>query len=371
MTDTLLTHRHAASPIDIDALLEPIPGDDPAGEDLRHGPEIDALNEARRMDDELDQGIWQTEVKKADWKEVVQQASLLLRTRTKSLQVAAWLVQGLGHLHGLAGLAPGFRLLRGLVEKFWDGGLHPRPEDDDQEARFAPLLWLDDHLARDLMATAVTQPEPNAEDVYRFQDWQNAQRLQKLATSDRRAFQAAVAEGDTTLETIAGARDRTPPGFYGERYGHLRETIVAVRALATELDTVAGRSAPAFTQLVRVLESLIQFHREALAKRGIDPDGAADARAAPDEEEASSDAPSAPIAVPFKAGGPRTREEAYAMLYQIADFLAREEPHSPTPYLVRRAASWGQLALPDLYAELLGDRGEVGRIFSMLRLEER
>ena len=59
------------------------------------------------------------------------------------------------------------------------------------------------------------------------------------------------------------------------------------------------------------------------------------------------------------------------MLHQIADFLAREEPHSPTSYLVRRAAAWGNLSLPELYAELLGDRGEVGRIFGLLRLEER
>ena len=72
-----------------------------------------------------------------------------------------------------------------------------------------------------------------------------------------------------------------------------------------------------------------------------------------------------------RPGAPRTRQEAYAMLHQIADFLAREEPHSPTSYLVRRAAAWGNLSLPELYAELLGDRGEVGRIFGLLRLEER
>ena len=370
MTDTLLTHRPASALIDIDALLEPVPGDDPAGEDLRHGPEYDALNEARRMDDELDQGIWQTAVKKADWKGVVQQSSILLRTRSKDLQVAVWMVQGLGHLHGLAGLAPGLLLLHGLVENFWVG-LYPRIEDDDLDPRLAPLLWLDDRLARDLMATPVTMPEQADRGIFDFQAWQNAQRLQKLATSDRRAFQAAVSDGETTMEQVVNARERTPPDFYRSQYGHLRDTVMAVRALVAELDAVAGRSAPAFTRLGRVLESLIQFHREALATRGIDPDGAANADVPQDEEDTPVDAPDTSNAVFLRPGGPKTRQEAYAMLHQIADFLAREEPHSPTSYMVRRAASWGQLSLPELYAELLGDRGEVGRVFSMLRLEER
>lgn len=360
--------------IDIGTLLQPIPGDDPAGDDLRHGPEFDALNEARRMDDDLDQGIWQTTVKKADWKGVVHQASDLLKTRTKDLQVAAWLVQALGHLHGPAGLAPGLLLVHGLVENFWDG-LYPRLDDGDPEPRLAPLVWLDSQLSRDLMATTVTQPGASAEDSYRFQDWQNAQRLRKLATRDQRAFQEAVDDGEVTVEQILSAQDRTPPDFYQRQHGHLRDTVTAVRTLAAELDAMAGRAAPGFTQLLKTLDSLILFHREALAKRGIDPNGASAASVAADDgvEEATMGgaAEIIPASAFARPGGPRTRQEAYAMLHQIADFLAREEPHSPTSYLVRRAAAWGNLSLPELYAELLGDRGEVGRIFGLLRLEER
>ena len=38
-----------------------------------------------------------------------------------------------------------------------------------------------------------------------------------------------------------------------------------------------------------------------------------------------------------------TREQAYATLEAVADFLARTEPHSPTPYLIRRPVNWGRL----------------------------
>ena len=59
-------------PIDVDALLSPIPGDNPAGEDLRYSPVYDEISEARREDDTLDRGQWQRDLKKADWDRVAE-----------------------------------------------------------------------------------------------------------------------------------------------------------------------------------------------------------------------------------------------------------------------------------------------------------
>jgi len=38
-----------------------------------------------------------------------------------------------------------------------------------------------------------------------------------------------------------------------------------------------------------------------------------------------------------------SREQAYRILGEVADYLERTEPHSPTPYLIRRAISWGEM----------------------------
>ena len=46
------------------------------------------------------------------------------------------------------------------------------------------------------------------------------------------------------------------------------------------------------------------------------------------------------------------RNALYHQIQALAEQLIASEPHSPVPYLLRRAASWGPMALPQLYAEL-------------------
>lgn len=63
------------------------------------------------------------------------------------------------------------------------------------------------------------------------------------------------------------------------------------------------------------------------------------------EESVPASAPSGP------AGAPTSREDAYRQLLLIADYLARTEPHSPVPYLIKRAVEWGNKPLSELLAE--------------------
>ena len=47
-------------------ILNPIPGEIRAAQDLRYDPVYDKIKEARREDDDLNQGAWQHERKVAD-----------------------------------------------------------------------------------------------------------------------------------------------------------------------------------------------------------------------------------------------------------------------------------------------------------------
>src|SRR5215208_5088295 len=124
-----------------DDLLTAIPGPNPSGADLRYDPSYDKIKEARREDAELPQGAWQTERKTADYTLVVKLASDLLATKTKDLQVAAWLTEALLKRDGVRGLREGLALLRSLIAQYWDS-LHPALEDGDPELRFGPLAWV-------------------------------------------------------------------------------------------------------------------------------------------------------------------------------------------------------------------------------------
>jgi type VI secretion system protein ImpA len=53
-----------------------------------------------------------------------------------------------------------------------------------------------------------------------------------------------------------------------------------------------------------------------------------------------------------RGAAPSDRDAAYRALAEIAAFLRRVEPHSPTPYLIERAVRWGGMALPEVMADL-------------------
>jgi type VI secretion system protein ImpA len=64
----------------------------------------------------------------------------------------------------------------------------------------------------------------------------------------------------------------------------------------------------------------------------------------------------------------QTREDAYHLLAQAADFLAETEPHSPTPYLVRRAISWGGMSLDEVLADMAQEAGDLTHYLRFLGL---
>ncbi len=131
----------------IDALIErlsaPVSPEHPCGEAIRFDPAWDALREARRQDDAtLPAGVWQYELKRADWTEVERLATGLLQRRSKDIQIAAWLGEAWIERHGLHGLLRGLTLVAVLCETYPDS-VHPLPEEDgDTGARASSLVWI-------------------------------------------------------------------------------------------------------------------------------------------------------------------------------------------------------------------------------------
>ena len=52
-------------------------------------------------------------------------------------------------------------------------------------------------------------------------------------------------------------------------------------------------------------------------------------------------------------GSLESREQAYQMLADIAKYLESIEPHSPTPYLLKKAITWGNMPLSSLLQEYI------------------
>jgi type VI secretion system protein ImpA len=64
-----------------------------------------------------------------------------------------------------------------------------------------------------------------------------------------------------------------------------------------------------------------------------------------------------------------SRAHAYQLLDLVARYLAEHEPHSPTPFLLQRAVTWGQLPLPELMREIVRTEGDMARYLALLGIE--
>lgn len=343
-------------------LLLPVAADRPAGEDLRYDPLYDTLRELRRADDaSLPQGVWKHDLKKADWRELAAEAGAALASRSKDLQLASWLAEAWTHLDGFAGAARGLTLLAELCDTFWND-LHPQPDGADLGPRLAPLNWADQHLALALALVPLTAPAgPDALPPADWQDRQRALYLARLAEKDQEAVAQAAAAGEVTEERFQKGVRLTPTPFYQEAAAALAAVAEAHARLRATLERQAGEQAASLSAVAELTADLTRFVGQILAERP------AEAPAAEGEPEAAP-----PVLSPGEAaalGGPRSRAEAYRQLTAAAAFLRATEPHSPVPYLVERAVSWGALSLAELFAELLADKSDLKTLYQLLGIK--
>jgi len=346
----------AAAVIDVDALLEPIAGENPAGENRQYSGLHDEIREARRADDNLAQGDWQRELKTSDWDQVIELSRDALLTRTKDLQVAAWLTEAIIQTGGFAGLRDGLKLVRGLHEKFWDG-VYPPVEDGDLEARANSVAWLNRQAASALLSVPVTKA-PGA--AYSMMQLDEARRLDtppNAASMSPEAIAAlneersrAASDGRVTTEVFTKARNATRRIFYEETTLLLGECRQELKALDRAMDEKFGRETPGLSELQKSLEKVEGWIEKTVKEKRVEEP---DASAAGAEEAGSGESAGAG---PGASSGPiKTRQDALKRLAEVADYFRRTEPHSPVSYLVQRAINWGQMPLDAWLNDVIKD----------------
>jgi type VI secretion system protein ImpA len=347
--------------IEIDSLLQPIPGPNPAGEPLRYQGTYDRIADARREDDPtLSQGIYKSSLKRADWASVEAICIDALTKRSKDLQIASWLLEAWLHLYGFSGVTNGMRLLAGLCEQFWDH-VYPSLEVDEIEGRVAPIDWVEQKLTLKLKQLPLTLPGEVSDESHSYLDWESACHFENLAMKDPRALQEALAKINPTVATFRAAVAETDSAFYAELVEELSEAIAACTAVEQVLEERCGKHAPGLRQFKEVLGNIEQLVTQDLHTRHEEIETFS--------EEVDVTETGAVDAELWSTGGPiRSRGDAYRRLSEAADYLLRTEPHSPTPYLVKRAVEWGSMSLPDLLQQIVRNEGEMNEIDRLLRL---
>jgi len=341
-----------------DNLLNPIPGENPSGEDLRYKPIYDQIKEARREEEEVQDGEWRTAGKKADYPLVIKLASQAIATQSKDLQLAAWLTDAVLRTEGFAGLKQGLELLHGLVGTFWDT-LYPQLEDGDAELRAAPLEWVGSNLVLPLQMAPLNKAK------HGWLDYTQSRKIgyeEQADTDEKKEARAkALQQGKIAPEDFDKSFNETPKAFYVNAEAVLDDCTATVQALDTLCDEKFGSVAPSFRELKKGLETVRHsVHLLLQKKRETEPD-AVEAGAQPPAEGVSeggagaettapaggllgrAPAVAAGILIPLADKEPPGRREAIASVARAAAALRKLDPYSPAPYLMMRGLRWGEL----------------------------
>jgi type VI secretion system protein ImpA len=349
--------------LNLDEFRTPVSDEMPSGESLRYEGTYDKIQEARRADDGMDQGVWQHETKASDWDAVIDIGTAALTNKTKDLQIAAWMTEALIIRDGFPGLRDGLSLVCELLNDFWDS-LHPEIEDEDLEYRGSSLEWMNQTTALLIKRIPVTQSNLGSD--YSLLHWEEAQAVDNLGRQSEEAMEAAVADGKITGKQFNDAVAATPKDFYVNLGEDVQTCVEAYEQLEQVADERFGDQAPSLRQIKASIQACQVFVNAILKKkRETDPDFDE-----PEAETAEGEEPpgkgEARVNASRVTGPIRTREEAFRRLSEVAHYLQQVEPHSPVSYLVQRAVSWGNMSLTDLLKELIRNEDQRYEIYQLL-----
>jgi type VI secretion system protein ImpA len=348
---------------DLEALLAPIPGDAPAGTDLRqdYSPDSpyyrlrDARAEARAAERAMDENGSEAGYP-TQWRTVRDIATEAISSRTKDLEIAAWLTEALLRSDGLIGLVPGFRLMTGIAERFWDD-FFPQPDEDGLAGRLAPVAGLngiggEGSLIQPLRRI-VLFPRPDGAPL---EFWEYLRSAEVAGIGDAERRQQRLDSGVLPFDVVQNEARAAGSALFEALRARAAEATEAWRELAQVFDSRAGADSPPTSRILGLLEQIGE-----VAKTFVTPE-----TGAPEERSSLSDQGTELAVTAPAPGGIGSREEALRALAQIADFFRRTEPLSPITYTLQEAVRRSRMTWPELLEEIVPDPASRSAILSSL-----
>ncbi len=354
--------------LDLEKILLPISSQQPAGDYLKYEGTYDLIENARREEDaDLPMGIWASPVKKADWEQVRDLCIESLETRTKDIQIACWLFEALLKLYGYHGILEGLHLLKALSETFWET-MYPPLEEDSFEYRISPLIWLNDKMTLKIKMIPLTRPETDKDYTYCWADWESALYYERLNLQRKKP-------GTEPKNMISRARFLTGVTLTGIQYYQELAAIIdqildEFRQLEYQLQDKIGNGAPSFHTFKSILNDIRKFVRQTLDERREEISENDEPSSEMSMESDQNEMVSSGKETPRTFRTIRSRADAYLALSEAAEFLLRTEPHSPVPYLIKRAIVWGSMPLSDVLHELVETEPKLKEIYKLLGINE-
>ncbi|MGB5833727.1 MAG: type VI secretion system protein TssA [Thiohalocapsa sp.] len=312
--------------IDVDALLEPVSADKPAGNDLEYDPAF--LELVRLVEGTPERVMGDTTIapEEPDWQRLQSNSADML-SRSKDLRIALILLRAMTRTESIPGFQAGVQVIRGMIDRYWDD-LYPSldsSDDNDPTERVSILASLIDPI---IILTPVRDAPLVRSRVFgnlSYRDIELSEGKAKPAAGttpvDSASVNAAFAACDIdelTLWTNAAT-----------------SAIQEVRALSASLSArISAVAAPNFDALLGLLSPIEATLRARLDERRP-PDPASQAQQLSSAAPGTGDMPTSASNV--NPTVINSRDDVVRVLDALCDYYRRHEPSSPVPLLLNRA----------------------------------
>ena len=278
----------------------------------------------------------------ADWNAIVELSSNALVEQTKDIRIVCHLIEAWTQIRQFEGLYDGLVLLTEFVDSCWERS-NPSIDDGDLEARTAPIENMLDDPNRGICFPTTIRQIPligDKENTCNFTQYQS--------------FQQNEPNGATLNQLVS----ETKPDWFQKQANDLELALAQLDVLKTAFHGKLGSLAPGMTYLRAALEDCQRVIRIYYSQ--IMPETQSQVV---DQESAGTCGQNHDATVSdtktYRLG---TRDDAYQMMTQAAEFLRKTEPHSPIPYLVFRAVELGKMPFPKLVQQLIREDGILNEI---------
>jgi len=331
---------------DLDGLLEPVSAEAPCGTDLEMTGDADFLELGRlgQGKPELEEVGVASHLQIPDWKQLQKKAIELLR-RSKDLRPAVELTRSLVRTDGWPGFARGLEVVRGLVERYWEG-LFPLLDPDDDNDPQMRLSILRDLIAQPQLLALRRTPLVASKTLGKF-SLKDIEIANNESPPDKGVPAPSMASIDgAARDTDLDALDQSTAAVKA----CLAHAAGLQAALTEKID--AGEAVSVCGPLNILLKKADAFLAPRLAQRKPTP------VVVVEEEVPVADSDGKPAAPPPRQGGGlggsiTSREEVVKAIDLIMAYYARYEPSNPVPLLMARCKRLVMMSFVDIVKELV------------------
>ena len=325
---------------------------DGVGYDLSLSKIYDDIKDARfEEDDRLSQGIWERDLKKADWNAVEKLSSDALIDQSKDLQIIAWLIESLSILDGFEGIAKGIEILTSFIESFWNF-CYPRDDGNlsDNEQKFRILDWIFETIGKKSIFIPFVSYGDSQINLYNYDYAVEMKSISiRSPNSVNEILESAKKNNIKTIEEIQNIISVSDKN----QIKNLLQNINNIKDAKNKLDETivkisSEQNISVFSALLNNLEKIEKILNPVASKKETEV-----------TEKNNSE-------IFQNISEINTRDKIYDEISEIAKKLATLEKHSPSHCMLDLVVSWRNKNLLEIINDLKNGNSEQHQLLKIL-----